>query len=144
MKGFVSILVLTLSTLSYGQIDFIGIWESYYVFPHKENKEEILNAENIKSTLTLVSDSSFTLVTTGQVRIFGYYTVHSNSIQFYKSIDFNRQEHLWVVEWPEGDLDPYPPTEEIDLIMPIKCEVKVLKSGEIIEKPVFCLYMKKN
>jgi len=144
MKLFTTTLILLLSVGSFSQtLDVVGSWENSLVMTGNDKKEELVDSLRFSSILSLNSDSTFTLVTSGYEAVMGKFSMGSNYIVFFKLTGFEEYQRFWDIRWEQGTNDPFADTPGvIDMMLPTKALVQNKKKRKPFTSQVYVVYTK--
>ncbi|MFT6245651.1 MAG: hypothetical protein ACJA0U_002800 [Salibacteraceae bacterium] len=142
MKIILTVLAICLFNSTFAQnIDIIGTWTGYDVQTSNPKKFVLADPNSFKSVLSMNSDSTFTLITSGYEVVMGKFTAGPNYIILFKLVGFEVYERYWDIRWANGN-DPYDQTPEIDMLIPTMAEVlhKKKNTKEVLQ--VYGLFKK--
>lgn len=136
------LLVLLTSEANSQNLDLIGTWENNSVMTGNSKKEELADSLTFKSVLSMNADSTFTLVTSGFEIVMGKFKIQKNFIVFYKLVGFEDYQRFWDIRLEEGQVDPFPDTPEIDMMLPTQALVQNKKKKKPFTSQVYVFYTK--
>lgn len=95
----------------------IGVWRSYEISAFSDKPEvSIKDFPGFESSIEFKEDMTYVKITKGETTS-GNYEFTGNKIKFFELYK-GEWEQTYLIRWPKNTFDPYPRTEEIDIIYP--------------------------